>query len=75
MLPNISNIPDFPMDDQRPEADVAEGCRLRLAEKLNELLEVMNDIEAKGFVPQFALAKGPMGKQMITQLIIAKHYT
>lgn len=62
------------MPDPATDAELAEHCRVRLAEKANEMLEVLHDIRLKGFVGQFAIGLGPMGREQITHLAIVKEY-
>ena len=56
------------------DADIAADLKRRAIEWLTPLLALCDEADAKGFTVGYSSAKGPLGKHVITQLVIAKHY-
>ena len=56
------------------DADIAADLKRRLVEAFEPILALCNEADAKGFVLSYSSGKGPIGKHVITQLIVAKHF-
>jgi hypothetical protein len=67
-LPAVRLVPTL------SDADVAGDLKRRLVEALASVLTICDEADAKGFTLGFSSGKGPLGKHVITQLIVAKHF-
>ncbi len=56
------------------DADIAADLKRRMIEAFQPILALCDEAEAKGFVLAYGSGKGPLGKQVITQLVVAKHF-
>lgn len=58
----------------KSDADVAAAIKAGVLLKLTDLCKIVDEANAAGFQVGFGIGHGPLGKQMITQLIVAKHF-
>lgn len=58
----------------KSDAEVAKDIKTKMLVALAMLMEIQNDAMAAGFHITYQVGLGPIGKAIITQLIVAKHY-
>jgi len=54
------------------DAEYAENIKKRLAEKLADLCVIADDAKEHGFYVAYGTQQGPIGKHIITQILVAK---
>ena len=54
------------------DAEFAESIKKRLAEKLAELCIIADEAKDHGFHVTYGTQQGPIGKHIITQILVAK---
>lgn len=58
----------------RPDAEVAAEFKKRIIEASEPVLAVLEEAVKAGFNINIGYGMGPLGKMIIGQLIVAKHY-
>ena len=58
----------------KPEAELAAEFKKRITAKLNELCSILDEVPDAGLVASYGTAPSPMGRQIITQVVISKHF-
>jgi len=67
-MPTVRLVPTL------SDADIAADLKRRIVEALSSVLTICDEADAKGFTLGFSSGKGPLGKHVITQLVVAKHF-
>ncbi len=58
----------------KTDADLAAEFKQRIVEAHEPLLRLFDEIKAAGFEPQVICAPGPLGKHVITNLMLVKKF-
>ena len=82
MSDNLQDLRDFNETDKAiarivptlSDADIAADLKRRMVDAFQPILAICDEAKSKGFVIGYGSGEGPLGKQVITQLIVARHY-
>lgn len=58
----------------KPDADLAADYKSQMESALTQVCNIVNDAKANGLIITYGTGDGPMGRHVISNLIIARHY-
>lgn len=58
----------------KPDKEVAEELKQEVVKALTPVCDVLDKAIKAGFIVNFQIGPGALGKQVITSLILAKHF-
>lgn len=58
----------------KSDADLAADYKSQMEAALTQVCNIVNDAKANGLTISYGTGDGPMGRHVISNLIIARHY-